>query len=599
MTDVRETLAHLFGLGRYQNIQVDAALKDAGVVLTYRLVPVLRVRRIAFQGSLQLPESELRRAVVDRYGASPSLARAEQAVSTLQTLYRDHGYPRAQISTRADAAGDGDATLVFAVDPGVRARIGTIDVQGAPLDPIPTVLDKVALKSGEPYDGIAVEERLAKYAGQLRAQGYYEARLTQVPRFVDQDQVVNLALSVEPGPHVEIVFHGDPLTPREQNDLVPIAREHSVDEDILEDAKFGIEGHYRARGYCSPRADYQRNTAGGVLTIVFTVSRGAPCVLESDQITGNAAMSSEELGGLVNSVVGEPFNENTVGADAARIGGVYRRRGFAGVKVAAEIARGDARAGVVPVRVTLAITEGVRTVVSSVAFEGNAAISGDGLRPSVTSTVGQPYVEPQISSDADAIAQLYLNRGYPDVSVQPNPQPTADRSGVDLHFIIHEGTAGVRRSRADCRQHADEDGDHRARSAAEERPAAVTAGGRRHAQPHHRARHFSPRRYFLPAAARRPDASRRADHRGGSAGHDDQIWRRPAKEEKTSSAEHREVGGAESFQLAPAVVRVGRRNLFGKDRSLNLSTRVSFRQGGANVRTTRAHVVAKWPIWIQ
>jgi hypothetical protein len=169
MADVRETLAHLFGLGRYQDIRVDAALTDAGVVLTYRLVPVQLVRRIAFQGSLQLPEDELRRAVVDRYGASPSLARARDAVTTLQAIYRDHGYPRAQISTQAEAAGEGDATLVFVVNPGVRARIGSIDVQGAPLDPIRTVLEKVGLKSGEPYDGVAVDARLLKYAEQLRA----------------------------------------------------------------------------------------------------------------------------------------------------------------------------------------------------------------------------------------------------------------------------------------------------------------------------------------------------------------------------------------------------------------------------------------------
>src|SRR6185295_793335 len=108
-----------------------------------------------------------------------------------------------------------------------------------------------------------------------------------------------------------------------------------------------------------------------------------------------------ELGALVNSSVGAAYNENTIGADAARIAGVYRRRGFAGVKVAAEIARGDARAGVVPVRVTLVITEGVRSVVQSVAFDGNAEVNADVLRLVVTSRPGEPYVEPQISSDAD------------------------------------------------------------------------------------------------------------------------------------------------------------------------------------------------------
>ena len=50
--------------------------------------------------------------------------------------------------------------------------------------------------------------------------------------------------------------------------------------------------------------------------------------------------------------------------------------------------------------------------------------------------------------------------------------------------------------------------------------------------------------------------------------------------------------GAETFQVAPrASFSVSRRNLFGKDRSLNLFTRVSFRQGGANISDSTSAVV--------
>jgi outer membrane protein insertion porin family len=441
MAHVRETLVHLFGLGRYVDIQVDAALKDTGVVLTYQLVPVQRVRRIAFEGSVELSKNELRRAVVDRYGASPPVARAPQVVASLRTLYRDHGYPHAEITAAAqpDAASDEGGTLVFSIAAGAQARIGTIDVQGTPLDPAPALLNKLSLRTGDPYDGLAIDARLARFADDLRAKGYYEARVAQLPRYADGDRTVNLLLSVETGPHVEIVFRGDPLTPRERADLVPIAREHSVDEDILEDAKFGIEGHFRAAGYCNPRADYQRTTTGDVLTIAFSVTHGPQCVLEDVQIAGNSSISSEELLPLIRSVTGQPLNENTIGADVSRIQGLYRRRGFAAVKVALEEARGDVRAGAVPVRVRIVVTEGVRSVIQSVVFDGSGAIDVDTLRQTVMTTVGQAYFEPQISSDADALAQLYLNRGYLEVSVQPNPRPTADRSGIDLHFNIHEG----------------------------------------------------------------------------------------------------------------------------------------------------------------
>ena len=91
MIRVRESMAHLFGLGLYQDVQVDATLRGEGVVLTYNLFPAQRVRRIVFEGTPGLPESDLRRIIVERHGTSPSLARASQAVATLQALYRDRG----------------------------------------------------------------------------------------------------------------------------------------------------------------------------------------------------------------------------------------------------------------------------------------------------------------------------------------------------------------------------------------------------------------------------------------------------------------------------------------------------------------------------
>src|SRR5688572_20320151 len=436
MIDVRESMAHLFGLGLYQDVQVDALLQGDGVVLTYNLFPAQRVRRIVFEGALGLPESDLRRIVVERHGASPSLARASQAVATLQTLYRDRGYPKAEITTRANEVTPANVSLVFTVRPGARARIGTIEVQGAEGK---QVLSALGLRAGDEYDGVDLDERLLRYADDLRAQGYYEARVAQFPRFADGDGTVNLALSIDPGPRVEIVFQGDPLAAGDRDRLVPIAREHSVDEDLLEDSKFGIERHFRERGYCNPRADYQRVDAEQVSRVTFTITRGPQCMVEHAEVSGNTTLTSAELAPLVVTKAGQPFSDSTVGSDALRIQGYYRQRGFSAVKVTSQVERREPKAGTEFVRVTLAIAEGVRSVLDSVNFHGNAAIAADTLRPAIASAPGQPYFEPQISSDADKIALLYLNRGYPEVTVQPAPTAIGDGAKVDLGFAIHEG----------------------------------------------------------------------------------------------------------------------------------------------------------------
>jgi outer membrane protein insertion porin family len=580
MAEVRESMAHLFGLGLYQDVQVDASIRGDGVVLTYNLIPAYRVRRIVFEGALGIPESELRRIVVERHGASPSLARANQAVATLKTLYRDRGYPRAEIATRADAARDpADAALVFTIRPGLRARLAAIDVQGSSRDPVPQVLSELGLRLGGEYDGVALDQRLVRYTEDLRAQGYYEARTAQLPRYVDNDAAVNLVLSVEPGPRVEIVFQGDALGDGERDRLVPIAREHSVDEDLLEDSKFGIERYFRERGYCIPRADYQRAEDGGVLRITFTITRGPQCVVQQAAVAGNTSIPSPELTPLVLTRPGEPFNESTVGGDIARIQSLYRQRGFSAVAVSSQVDRGDVQAGVAPVRVRLTVNEGVRSIIQSVSFQGNTAVDTDTLRKAVATVPGQAYFEPQIAADADNLGQLYLNRGYQEISVRPVPKAIGDGSQVDLQFTIQEGPQVLI-------DHVLIVGNDRTRRETIFREVQLKSG-----QPLSQQQEDETRtRLAALGLFRRVDISYL--QLPGEQLHRDVVITVEEAPVTTIGYGGGLEGGkrlvlsetseaVEEFQVAPrGFFEVSRRNLFGKDRSLNLFTRVSFRPEG-------------------
>ena len=581
MVEVRESMAHLFGLGLFQDVQVDATLRENGVVLTYNLIPAQRFRRIVFEGSLGVPEAELRRIVVERHGSMLSLTRASQVTATLQALYRERGYPKADISVSAGAGRDpSNATMVIAIRPGARARIAQIDLQGAPPGLPAELLSTLDLQVGDDYDGVELDQRLGRYANELRTDGYYEARATQLPRFVDGDAAVNLTLSVEPGPRVEIDFQGDPLTASERNLLVPIAREHSVDEDLLEDSKFGIERHFRERGFCNPRADYQRTESDGLLRVTFTVARGPQCVVEQAEVAGNTSIQSAELAPLVVTRAGLTFSDSTVSSDAMRIQGYYRQRGFSGVKVTSQVERREPKAGSEYVRVRLVIAEGVRSLIDSVTFHGNTAIAADMLHARVTSTPGQPYFEPQISSDADSIAQLYLNSGYPEVTVQPAPKGIGDGSKVELGFAIHEGpqilidhvliVGNQRTSRETIFREVElKSGQPLSQQQEDETRRRLTSLGL--------FRRVDISYLQLPGEQNHRDVVITVDeapvttiaYGGGVEG-----GRRLVRSSEGGDA-------VEEFEIAPrGFFQVNRRNLFGKDRSLSLFTSVSFRRKG-------------------
>ena len=582
MIDVRESMAHLFGLGVYQDVQVDASLRESGVVLTYTLVPAYRVRRLVFEGSTGIGESELRRLIVERHGASPSLARANQIIATMQTLYRDRGYPGAEIAVRPDARDASNAAMVFTIRAGPRARVAAVDVHG-PSSVVPQrVLSAIGLRPGDEYDGVALDDRLRRYAEELRREGYFEARASQLPRFVEGEAAVNVAVSIDPGPRVEIAFAGDPLTETDRARLVPIAREHSVAEDLLEDSKFGIERFFRDRGYCIPRADYARAEAEGVLRITFTISRGPPCVIETASLSGNATISSAELAPLVLPRAGEPFNESTVAADIARIQNLYRQRGFSAVKVSSQVDRSEPQNGVALVRARLDIAEGVRSIIESVSFQGNSAVDVSALRDAVTTAPGDAYFEPEIEADADRIGVLYLNRGYPEINVQAAPKAIGDGSKVDLQFIIREGPQILI-------DHVLIVGNDRTQRSTILRDVQLKSGQPLSQQQEDdtRARLASLGLFRrvdisylqLPGEPRHRDVVITVEeapvtiigYGGGLEG-----GKRLVRSSATAEA-------VEEFQVAPrGFFEVSRRNLFGKDRSLNLFMRVSLRPEGVS-----------------
>ncbi len=406
---------------------------------------------------------------------------------------------------------------------------------------------------------------------------------------------MNLVLSIEPGPRVEIVFQGDPLAAGDRDRLVPIAREHSVDEDLLEDSKFGIERHFRERGYCNPRVDYQRGDAApadvsernaGVLRVTFTITHGPQCMVEQAEVRGNALMTSAELAPLVVTRAGQPFSDSTVGSDALRIQGYYRQRGFTAVKVTSQVERREPKAGSEFVRVRLVIAEGVRSVIDSVTFQGNTAIDADTLRGTIKSAPGQPYFEPQISGDADSIALLYLNSGYPEVTVEPAPKAIGDGSKVELGFAIHEGpkilidhvllVGNQRTSRETILREVQlKSGQPLSQQQEDETRTNITALGL--------FRRVDISYLQLPGEQNRRDVVITVEeapvttisYGGGLEG-----GKRLVRSSETADA-------VEEFEFAPrGFFQMGRRNLFGKDRSLDLFTRVSFRPNGVSATPT-------------
>src|SRR6185312_5270897 len=215
------------------------------VTLRYELVPIHPVSRIRFTGLLDAPgvdSGALRRAVVDRYGISPPLGRVADMTRIIADGLREHGYLRPTITPRPEIEHEPErATLVFAIDPGPRTVIGTVEIVGIPTVSRSELLNRLGVAQGVPYQADALNARIEKYVEDRRSRGFYEARVSPAVRVSEDGRVADLTLNVAPGPHVRVVFAGDPLPADRRAELVPVEREGSVDEDLLEDSSNRIE----------------------------------------------------------------------------------------------------------------------------------------------------------------------------------------------------------------------------------------------------------------------------------------------------------------------------------------------------------------------
>ncbi|OFW17578.1 MAG: hypothetical protein A3F69_02090 [Acidobacteria bacterium RIFCSPLOWO2_12_FULL_66_10] len=580
MALVRESIVHLFSLGRFEDVRVDAALDRGRVALRYELTPVHSVTRIRFEGSgaADIDTGELRRSLTDRYGGSPALGRVADMTRLITEALRERGYLHPAVTSRAEIEHAPErATLVFSIESGVRTTIGAVDIVGRPTMSTDEFLKRLGIARGSPFRREALNTRIERYTEERRRSGYYEAKIVPVARLADSDRVANLTLTVAPGPHVNVVFAGDALPADKRKEFVPVEREASVDEDLLEDSSNRIEDYLRAQGYRDARAPHTRGEYDNELVITFTVTKGPQFRVSTVEVSGNASIPLAEFAAGLRMKAGALFSESRLDADVLAIEDLYRRRGFASARArpAVEPVPGGATASQVQVAVRIVIAEGVRTMVEAVTFEGNRTLDEAALRSRVRSQPGEPFVPNLLAVDRDAIQMAYQNLGYESGTVETRRRFSQDGTRVSLAFDVREGPrvfvdhvliVGNVRTRTEAieRDLQVKPGDPFSLAAINESQRRLTALGLFRRARITELRHGDETlRDLLVTIEEAPPTT--IGYGGGLEG-------------RLRVVRRAEDGGvaAERFEVAPrAFFDAGRRNLFGKNRSANLFASVS------------------------
>lgn len=591
MRFVRDTIDHLVALGRYDDVRVEAtAGPGTDVSLRWTLRPVRRIVRLSVQGGGALSSSTLRTLIDERFGERPLASRAPDIAVEAELFYRDRGYRAARVTPQvAPGEVEGEVSLALQIEPGPRTVVTASSVMGMSTEPAARVIERLGVEPGRPYDGVALEERLRAYENRLRADGYYEARVSESTTFAEDAATATIQVTVDTGPRVRLVFAGDPVSAGTLESLVPVREERSADEDLLEDASRNIEAYLRERGYRAAQAPYARVERDGQLEVTFTVSRGPLHRVGAVSLAGNDTLARTELEPLLKLSRGDPFVDARVAAIAAAIEESYRVRGYGrvAVKPAVEVLpeqTGDG-ARFRPVDVRFTIVEGPRTSVASVTMEGASAIDPGELRNLLSLTAGRPFYRPQLGADRDVLERAYRNQGFLSATVRPEVSFTDDdrqaaivwtaREGEQTH-VDHVLITGNDRTGSEVirRELRIAPGDPLGADAiAESQQRLSQLGLFRRVRITDLPRTGSSSRDVLVTVEEAPATT--ITYGGGL-----EVGRRPRQSVDRTGAEER-------VEVAPrGFFEISRRNLWGKNRSLSFFSRVSLRPRDPDVEST-------------
>jgi outer membrane protein insertion porin family len=445
MWDVRLSQTHLNLLDRLSEVFTEPV--NAGLRVIYRLNPAHPIDRLEFEGNLRVDAGSLRNAVRERFGSAPiAVGRLETLLDVLRAWYADRGYPEARIEALPlieRHRPEHRSTLHVRIDAGPRAIIREIVWN----DEDPSVaadafVGQPDIRTGRPYDRQDVRRALQRWVDQMRGRRYYEAFAEELDtRFTPDGAVVTITL--RRGPRVTVRFTGDPLTRAEQERLVPVREEASVAEDLLENWSLAIESYLRSRGYRDATAPYTSSPPGAPeLTITFHVTRGPRYVVGDVSFAGHEARPVSELREEFGMRSGDAYVEALVDAGAVRIEEVYRTRGFTRVLVTPFASPVDPEQPGEPIRrvpVAVTVVEGPRTEIRSVVFTGNTVLDDARLRQLTNIRVGDPLSPGAVGASVAAVMLEYRDRGYENVMVTPLVERVDGDTRADVTLAIVEG----------------------------------------------------------------------------------------------------------------------------------------------------------------
>ncbi len=449
---VRRSIRQLFALGVFSDIKVEAERVGDEVNVLFRIYPSTAIADVAIQLPVQVTPATVRveklssRLVEEtglRAGDPLEVSSLNDASERVRALLRDEGMLWAQVEPEASFQSP-SAKVIFHIDPGQQARVSDVTVRGVAPHLVTHLRNVVSLKPHDLFSRNELDERIETVEEQWRDRGYYEAAIDVTVTQNDADGYVGLTLEPQLGPRVVIDVQGADFSDDAVRELVPLYRERRLTADLVEESRANLEDDLRERGHRDARVTVERERSSdeAYAYLRFRVEPGPRYDVAAIVFEGVRSVPEASLVGLLVTEPARrfrspPYRERVWRGDLAEIRTYFERQGFHQVTV-----EGSERAAEQsPSQLTLVatVTEGPRAAIGAIRVDGNDAIPSDevvrvsGLVPSA------PFDASGIVQARERVLSFYRNLGFGRAVVGARTSLNEEGTLAEVSFDVREG----------------------------------------------------------------------------------------------------------------------------------------------------------------
>jgi outer membrane protein insertion porin family len=444
---VRDSIKLLYLKGLFKNIVAEGRDTPEGTVITFRLIPKLRITKIRFEGNDELSKKKIAPHMLLKEGDFIEPRPVKASTKAVLKFYRDEGFPHTQVSLEPKELTPLTAELLVHIQEGQPTIISGVTVTGELALPEEDLLKKAKkadIKKGKRLRKDDLENAVTAISDYYVKKDYVKAEVE--PKVSVSGDKAEVVFRVKAGPKLAVDFEGnDKLSKKKKlKKVLTFWNDRDVSEDTVSEDLDKLVDYYKKQGFYFVKITSRMEEAAKppTVTVTYVIKEGPRSKLEHIIITGNETLKTDRIKKAMELyesgiIFKERVTDDAVKQDAERIRNLYESEGFLKAKVQPEpieFTDNDTEASV-----TFAITEGPRTYVLS-----REIIDGDGvpkkkIEAAIKQKVGEPFNPQQVKADQNNILNQFSEAGYIGATMDTKREFEDEGRGVDLSYVIKQG----------------------------------------------------------------------------------------------------------------------------------------------------------------